>query len=79
MPRGDGTGPFGLGALTGRGAGYCAGFGTPGYTNTRVGRGVSFRKGRGYRGLFLLLGLLPGCAYLTCRFFNRNRRMKNKI
>lgn len=29
MPRGDGTGPTGEGAMTGRGAGSCTGF-TPG-------------------------------------------------
>ena len=33
MPGGDGTGPQGLGPMTGRGAGYCAGFDTPGYAN----------------------------------------------
>jgi hypothetical protein len=27
MPRGDGTGPMGVGPKTGRGAGFCAGFG----------------------------------------------------
>jgi len=29
MPFGDGTGPLGLGPMTGRGAGFCAGFGRP--------------------------------------------------
>ncbi|MDA8216902.1 MAG: DUF5320 domain-containing protein [Dehalococcoidales bacterium] len=33
MPRGDGTGPMGLGPRTGRSAGYCAGSSTPGWTN----------------------------------------------
>jgi len=33
MPAGDGTGPMGLGPLTGRAAGYCAGYGVPGYMN----------------------------------------------
>jgi hypothetical protein len=33
MPRGDGTGPMGMGQMTGRGAGYCAGFTAPGYAN----------------------------------------------
>ena len=33
MPFGDGTGPMGLGPMTGRGAGFCAGFGRPGFTN----------------------------------------------
>ncbi|HHX95299.1 MAG TPA: DUF5320 domain-containing protein, partial [Clostridia bacterium] len=33
MPRGDRTGPTGLGPLTGRGAGFCAGFKVPGYAN----------------------------------------------
>lgn len=31
MPRGDGTGPAGMGPMTGRAAGYCAGYGTPGF------------------------------------------------
>ncbi len=30
MPRGDGTGPMGMGSMTGRGAGFCAGFAAPG-------------------------------------------------
>ncbi len=33
MPRGDGTGPAGLGQMTGRSAGYCAGFDIPGFAN----------------------------------------------
>jgi hypothetical protein len=31
MPRGDGTGPGGLGPMTGRAAGYCAGYSVPGF------------------------------------------------
>ena len=46
MPRGDGTGPMGMGCMTGRGAGYCAGFGQPGYMTPGPGRGLGF--GRGY-------------------------------
>jgi len=33
MPFGDGTGPMGLGPMTGRAAGYCAGYSVPGYMN----------------------------------------------
>jgi len=33
MPAGDGTGPMGQGSMTGRGAGFCADFGVPGYAN----------------------------------------------
>jgi hypothetical protein len=32
MPFGDGTGPRGMGPMTGRGAGYCAGYNQPGYS-----------------------------------------------
>ena len=39
MPGGDGTGPLGLGPMTGRAAGYCAGFPVPGYMNPWAGRG----------------------------------------
>jgi len=39
MPFGDRTGPRGMGPMTGRGAGYCAGFGRPGFANPMPGRG----------------------------------------
>ena len=39
MPFGDGTGPAGLGPMTGRAAGYCAGYSVPGYMNPIPGRG----------------------------------------
>jgi len=52
MPRGDGTGPMGMGSMTGRGAGWCAGFGMPGYANPIPGRGfgMGFGRGRGFFG-----------------------------
>jgi len=37
MPFGDGTGPAGMGPMTGRAAGYCAGYPVPGYMNPAVG------------------------------------------
>jgi len=37
MPFGDGTGPGGMGPMTGRAAGFCAGFSVPGYMNPVVG------------------------------------------
>ena len=33
MPAGDGTGPVGFGPMTGRAAGYCAGYPVPGFMN----------------------------------------------
>ena len=50
MPGGDGTGPAGMGSRTGRAAGYCAGFNTPGYANPapRFGRGMGRGMGRGF-------------------------------
>ena len=39
MPGGDGTGPGGMGAMTGRAAGYCAGYSVPGFMNPYGGRG----------------------------------------
>ncbi len=52
MPFGDRTGPNGLGPMTGRGAGYCAGYSTPGYANPVgsrgfYGRGAGFGRGGG--------------------------------
>ena len=52
MPGGDGTGPMGMGPMTGRAAGYCAGYGMPGYANPGSGRGfgAGFGRGRGFWG-----------------------------
>ena len=47
MPAGDRTGPMGMGPMTGRGAGYCAGYDVPGYANPGPGRGF---WGRGWWG-----------------------------
>ncbi|MHB1417217.1 MAG: DUF5320 domain-containing protein [Chloroflexota bacterium] len=60
MPRGDRTGPQGLGPMTGRSAGFCAGFGVPGYANPGVGRGGR-GGGRGWRHQYYATGL-PGWA-----------------
>ena len=56
MPRGDGTGPMGMGAMTGRGSGFCAGFTSPGYANS-VGFGCGLGGGRGFRRMFYATGL----------------------
>ena len=50
MPSGDRTGPMGMGARSGRAAGYCAGFGMPGYANPIPGRGFGRGRGAGGRG-----------------------------
>jgi len=49
MPGGDGTGPGGMGPMTGRAAGFCAGYPVPGYMNPVGGRGY-WGWGRGFRG-----------------------------
>ncbi len=60
MPFGDGTGPRGMGPMTGRGMGYCAGFPTPGYMNLGFGGGWFGRGGgRGRRNWFYATGM-PG-------------------
>ncbi|MCX7020043.1 MAG: DUF5320 domain-containing protein [Candidatus Sumerlaeota bacterium] len=52
MPRGDGTGPMGMGPMTGRAAGTCAGFETQGVASSTPGRGrgMGFRRGQGFGG-----------------------------
>jgi hypothetical protein len=49
MPGGDGTGPVGLGPMTGRAAGFCVGYNVPGSMNLISGRGC-FGMGRGFFG-----------------------------
>ena len=50
MPRGDRTGPWGEGPMTGRRMGYCVGNRAPGYANPGPGYGRGFGRGggRGY-------------------------------
>lgn len=62
MPGGDRTGPAGMGPMTGRAAGYCAGYQGPGYMNPfgRLGfRGWGRGRGggRGWRNWFYATGL----------------------
>jgi len=49
MPGGDGTGPVGMGPMTGRAAGFCAGYPAPGYVSPAGGRGF-YGRGRGCGG-----------------------------
>jgi len=63
MPRGDRTGPMGMGPMTGRGAGFCGGFGAPGFMNAMPGRGgMGFGRGRG-RGFGMGMGWRHGWGF----------------
>ncbi len=54
MPGGDGTGPMGMGPLSGRGIRFCGGNGAPGF----VVRGGRFGgRGRGRRNMYYATGL----------------------
>jgi len=44
MPRGNGMGPNGMGPMTGRGVGRCAGYANSGYMNSF---GLGYGRGRG--------------------------------
>lgn len=68
MPRGDGSGPLGLGAMTGRKMGSCAG-NILDSTNSKVGKSIGMCLGIGLGGL----GLGLGCT----RRFRGNRNTKN--
>ena len=59
MPGGDGTGPGGMGPMTGRAAGYCAGYPIAGFMNPIAGRGGWGRGGGGWgrRNQFYATGL----------------------
>lgn len=50
MPRGNGTGPMGIGRQSGRGAGYCSGLPRPGYASAGSGCRYGAGYGRGFRG-----------------------------
>jgi hypothetical protein len=63
MPRGDRTGPSGLGPMSGRGAGFCAGFEMPGFANGSPSKGAGmpgYAGGGPGRGAGWLSGLRRG-------------------
>lgn len=61
MPRGDRRGPDGMGPMTGRGMGYCAGSDSPGFTGP-MGQGVRGGGGRGRGGGQRGRGYGGGCG-----------------
>lgn len=74
MPRGDRTGPLGMGPKTGRAAGFCAGSDRPGFMNP-AGGGMGFGRGagggggrgRGRRNMFLATGFPGGQRFGAAR------------
>jgi hypothetical protein len=66
MPGGNGTGPLGMGPMTGRGMGYCAVDAAPGYLAYGFGKGMG--RGRGYRRMCNAAGMqtyVPFAGYST--------------
>ena len=67
MPGGDRTGPRGMGPMTGRGLGYCAGYSSPAYSAPGYAGGRGWGGGgwggggRGWRHWYYATGL-PGWA-----------------
>ncbi|MBN1423205.1 DUF5320 domain-containing protein [Candidatus Fermentibacteria bacterium] len=62
MPGGDGTGPAGMGPMTGRAMGFCAGYAGAGFVNPLAGRGFGWSRGfggggRGWRNWYYATGL----------------------
>ena len=71
MPRGDGTGPAGVGSMSGRGAGYCAGLGVPGFVNRGLGFSCGLGRGAGL-GFGGRLGICRGAAVPWFGFASRS-------
>jgi hypothetical protein len=92
MPRGDGTGPMGRGGMTGRRAGYCAGFGAQERENTAPGRGLGMGffggrgsrdhgfggSGRGRRNMFFATGLPGWMRFRGCAAPNQYQMTDQK-
>ena len=68
MPRGDRTGPAGMGPMTGGARGYCAGYNAPGYMNPVGGRGLGLSRGRGL-GRGFGRGFGRGWAYADPQYY----------
>lgn len=89
MPGGNGTGPMGLGQMTGRGAGYCAGLAAPGYLNTAgfvCGFGCGAGRGRRRRRILNSVGAqgwirngFPEYAGLSTAAFDEETFLTNQM
>ncbi len=85
MPRGDRTGPQGLGPMTGRRAGYCAGYDAPGFETMNAGYGRGFGRGYGHgfhgggRGFGRGYGYGWGRAYAAPDRETERRIVENRI
>lgn len=72
MPWGNRTGPMGYGPMTGRAAGYCAGYQVPGYVSPVAGRGF---WGGAYSAGVPVTAYPPGYAsYGPARYYGGFRR-----
>jgi len=69
MPRGDGTGPLGQGAFTGRGLGSCAGS----FAGMGFGRGRSRGNDLAWI-LSILFGAIAGIYYVLQKVETKNKQ-----
>ena len=88
MPRGDRTGPDGMGPMTGRRLGFCNGYDSPGFTkgfprggggygfNRHWGRGMRFNRGMGYG-----RGYYPAPAYPSYEYSEQDevKYLENEV
>ncbi|HNZ27463.1 MAG TPA: DUF5320 domain-containing protein [Spirochaetota bacterium] len=74
----DGTGPMGLGSMTGGARGFCSGFATSGYANFGVGRGF-FGGGRGRRNIYNATGLPRWARYNQASGMNRELSKEDEL
>ena len=80
MPRGNKTGPMGMGPMTGRGAGLCRGNSLPGFMSSGGGRfggsggmgGGYGGRARGFRNRFFATGLLGWLRFPFQGMFNQS-------
>lgn len=80
MPRGDGMGPDGMGASSGRGGGFYVGFGNPGNMNTLPIKNLSNTTGEGRSREWLNMAsqLIPAALYLVYLIATRDKKDKNQ-
>ncbi len=78
MPAGDGTGPMGMGPMTGRRAGYCAGYSRPGFANFG-GMGIGRGRGRGFRRMAAPRPFWGGYGYPPTVDYNQDYDEKREL
>ena len=76
MPRKDGTGPAGMGPMTGRGFGFCKTNLRPRYSGNIFTKNSNTKRGCRYKNILCIISLLPGLLGVILYVIKNEKNLK---